>query len=156
MNINLTLIGQSIMFFMFVAFCMKVVWPPIMKALADRRVKIAEGLAAGERAVREQELAKERAMQTLRDAKMQATEVVTLAQKRAAEIIEEAKEDARSEGDRLIGAARTEIELESNRAREDLRRRIGELALAGAEKILQREVNAATHRDIVESLVKQI
>jgi F-type H+-transporting ATPase subunit b len=87
---------------------------------------------------------------------MQATEVVTLAQKRAAEIIEEAKEDARSEGDRLIGAARTEIELESNRAREDLRRRIGELALAGAEKILQREVNAATHRDIVESLVKQI
>jgi F-type H+-transporting ATPase subunit b len=156
MNINLTLIGQSIMFFMFVAFCMKVVWPPIMKALADRRAKIAEGLAAGERAVREQELAKERAMQTLRDAKMQATEVVTLAQKRAAEIIEEAKEDARSEGDRLIGAARTEIELESNRAREDLRRRIGELALAGAEKILQREVNAATHRDIVESLVKQI
>jgi F-type H+-transporting ATPase subunit b len=156
MNINLTLIGQSIMFFMFVAFCMKVVWPPIMKALADRRVKIAEGLAAGERAVREQELAKERAMQTLRDAKMQATEVVTLAQKRAAEIIEEAKEDARSEGDRLIGAARTEIEQESNRAREDLRRRIGELALAGAEKILQREVNAATHRDIVESLVKQI
>ena len=156
MNINLTLIGQSIMFFMFVWFCMKFVWPPIMKALADRRVKIAEGLAAGERAVREQELAKERAMQTLRDAKMQATEVVTLAQKRAAEIIEEAKEDARSEGDRLIGAARTEIEQESNRAREDLRRRIGELALAGAEKILQREVNAATHRDIVESLVKQI
>lgn len=156
MNINLTLIGQSIMFFMFVVFCMKVVWPPIMKALADRRVKIAEGLAAGERAVREQELAKERAMQTLRDAKMQATEVVTLAQKRAAEIIEEAKEDARSEGDRLVGAARTEIELESNRAREELRRRIGQLALAGAEKILQREVNAATHRDIVESLVKQI
>lgn len=95
-------------------------------------------------------------MQTLRDAKMQATEVVTLAQKRAAEIIEEAKEDARSEGERLLGAARTEIEQESNRAREELRRRIGQLALAGAEKILQREIDSARHRDIVESLVKQI
>jgi len=156
MNINLTLIGQSIMFFMFVWFCMKVVWPPIMKALADRRVKIAEGLAAGERAVREQELAQERARQTLHDAKMQATEVVTLAQKRAAEIVEEAKDDARAEGERLLSAARTEIDQESNRAREELRKRIGELAVAGAEKILQREINADAHRDIVESLVKQI
>ena len=156
MNLNLTLVAQAIAFAILIWFTAKFIWPPLMRAVDTRQKQIAEGLAAGERAVREQELAKERAMQTMRDAKMQATEVVTLAQKRAAEIIEEAKEDARSEGDRLIGAARTEIEQESTRAREELRRRIGQLALAGAEKILQREVNAATHRDIVESLVKQI
>jgi F-type H+-transporting ATPase subunit b len=156
MNINLTLFGQLISFAIFVWFTMKYVWTPIMGALDARRKEIADGLAAAERGQHEQELAQERAKGVLKDAKGQAAEIVAQAQKRASEIIDEAKESARTEGERIITAAEAEIEQETNRAREHLREKVAELAIAGAQKILQKEINADAHKDIVESLAKQI
>ncbi len=156
MNINLTLIGQLLSFMVFVWFTMKYVWTPIMGALETRKKEIAAGLAAAERGQHEQELAKERAKGVLHEAKSQAAEIVSQAQKRASEIVDEAKTNARGEGERILVAAQAEIEQEANRAREHLREKVGELAIAGAEKILRKEINAETHKDIVEALAKEI
>lgn len=156
MNINLTLIGQLLTFVIFVWFTMKFVWTPIMGALETRKKEIADGLAAAERGQHEQELAKERAAEELREAKAQAADIVAQAHKRAGEIVDEAKGNARTEGDRILHAAQTEIEQETNRAREQLRTKVGELAVAGAEKILRKEINAAAHKDIVTALAKEI
>ncbi|MES9870632.1 MAG: F0F1 ATP synthase subunit B [Sedimenticola sp.] len=156
MNINLTLIGQLLSFVVFVWFTMKFVWTPIMGALETRRKEIADGLAAAERGQHEQELAQERAKDVLHEAKAQAGEIVAQAQKRASEIVDEAKDNARTEGERILTAAQAEIEQETNRAREHLREKVADLAVAGAEKILQKEIDAAAHNDIVESLAKQI
>jgi F-type H+-transporting ATPase subunit b len=156
MNINATLIGQSIVFFAFVWFVMQVVWPPILRALDARKAKIAEGLAAAERGKYEKHLAQERATELLHEAKQKAAEIVSQAQKRAGEIVEEAKGDARTEGERIKTAARAEIEQEANRVREALREQVAVLAVAGAEKILRREIDAAAHRDVLDALVKQI
>jgi len=156
MNINLTLFGQLLSFAIFVWFTMKYVWTPIMGALETRKKQIADGLAAAERGQHEQELAKERVKDVLHEAKTQAQEIVTQAQKRAAEIVDEAKGTARVEGERILHAAQTEIEQETNRAREQLRTRVGELAVAGAERILRKEINADAHKDIVEALAKEI
>ncbi|MFM1891985.1 MAG: F-type H+-transporting ATPase subunit b [Pseudomonadota bacterium] len=156
MNINLTLFGQLISFAVFVWFTMKFVWPPIAKALDARKAKIADGLAAAERGHHEQELAQQRATEKLHEAKQQAAEIVAKAEKRAAEIVEEAKADARSEGERLLKAAQSEIEQEANKAREQLRARVAELAVAGAEKILRKEISADAHRDILDAVANQI
>jgi len=156
MNINLTLIGQLITFAVFVWFTMKYVWSPIMGALDERRKVIADGLAAGERGQHEHELAKVRVTEVLQDAKAQAADIVSQAQKRALEIVDEAKINARAEGDRLIGTAQSEIEQETNRAREQLREKVAELAIAGAEKILRKEIDAEAHKDIVDHLAKEI
>ena len=109
-----------------------------------------------ERGQHEQELAKERAKDVLHDAKSQAAEIVAQAQKRAAEIVDEAKGNARTEGERLLTAAQAEIEQETNKAREQLRGKVGELALVGAEKILRKEINADAHKDIVEALAQEV
>ena len=156
MNINLTLIGQLLTFVVFVWFTMKYVWTPIMGALEERRKGIADGLAAGERGQHEQELAKQRAVEVIQDAKGQASDILAQAQRRASEIVDEAKGNARVEGDRILTAAKAEIEQETNRAREQLRERVAELAMAGAEKILRKEINAEAHQDIVNSLAKEI
>ena len=156
MNINLTLFAQMIAFAVFVGFCMKYVWPPIVNALAERKTKIAEGLAAAERGQQEQALGEQRALSVMKDAKAQAAEILGQAQKRATEIVEEAKQDARAEGERLVTAAQAEIELATNRAREDLRERVATLAVAAAEKILQKEIDAAAHKSIIDSFAKQI
>jgi F-type H+-transporting ATPase subunit b len=156
MNINLTLFGQLLTFAAFVWFTMKYVWNPIMGALETRKQEIANGLAAAERGQHEQELAKERAAEELREAKAQAADIVAQAQKRAAEIVDEAKGTARTEGERILQAAHTEIEQETNRAREQLRAKVGQLAVAGAEKILRKEINATAHKDIVAALAKEI
>jgi len=156
MNFNATLIGQSITFIVFVWFCMKFVWPPIMNALAERKKKIADGLAASERGKREQELARQRAAETLRKAKEQAGDIITRAEKRAAEIIDTAKEDARGEGGRLLIAARAEIGQEVNRAREVLRGQVVSIALAGASKVLEREVDEAAHSELLNKLAAEI
>jgi len=150
MNINLTLIGQLLTFVVFVWFTMKYVWTPIMGALDVRRKGIADGMAAAERGQHEQELAKERVKEVLRDAKAQASDILAQAQKRASEIVDEAKGDAKVEG------AQAEIEQEANRAREHLRERVAELAIAGAEKILRKEINADAHKNIVDTLAKEI
>ncbi|MBT3046661.1 MAG: F0F1 ATP synthase subunit B [gamma proteobacterium symbiont of Ctena orbiculata] len=156
MNINLTLIGQLLAFAVFVWFTMKFVWTPIMAALETRKKEIADGLAAAERGQHEQELAKERAKDVLHEAKAQAAEIVAQAQKRAAEIIDESKDTARVEGERIVTAAHAEIEQEANRAREQLREKIGLLAVTGAEKILRKEIGADAHQDIVATLAKEI
>ena len=156
MNINATLIGQAIAFFLFVVFCMKYVWPPILHALEERKKKIADGLAAGEHGKHEQALAEERAKELLREAKEQAGEIITRADKRAAEIVDEAKEDARAEGGRMLTAARAEIDQEVNRAKEDLRGQVVSIALAGASKVLEHEVNESTHAELLNKLAAEI
>lgn len=156
MNFNLTLIGQMISFAVFVWFTMKFVWPPIVKAMADRQAKIAEGLAAAERGVHEKELAQKRATEVLHEAKGQAGEIIGQAQKRANEIVDEAKGDARAEGARLLAAAQAEIEQEKNRVKEELREQVAALAIAAAEKILQKEIDAAQHKTLLDSVAKQI
>ena len=156
MNINLTLIGQLLSFVVFVWFTLKYVWTPIVAALDTRRKGIAEGLAAADRGKHEQELAKQRAAKVLREVKSEASEIVTQAQKRAAEILDAAKVDAREEGERIIGSARSEIDREVSRAREQLREQVAVLAVAGAEKILRREVDAATHKSVLDSIAKQL
>ncbi len=156
MNINLTLIGQSITFALFVWFCMKFVWPPIMGALEARRKEIADGLAAAERGLHEQELAEKRAAEHIKEAKGQASDIVTQAQKRASEIVEEAKSDAKTEASRIVTGAKAEIEQETNRAREHLRKEVVGLAIAGAEKILKREVDKDTHANTLNDLAAQL
>lgn len=156
MNINLTLFLQMIAFAAFVWFCMKFVWPPIVNALAERKTKIAEGLAAAERGHHEQELGQQRAKEIMHEAKQQAAEVINQAQKRGVEIVDEAKGDARAEGERLVIAAKAEIEQETNRAREELREKVAELAVAAAGKILEKEIDAKAHGSLVDSFAKQI
>ncbi|MDY6980286.1 F0F1 ATP synthase subunit B [Thiohalophilus sp.] len=156
MNINLTLIGQTITFIVFVWFCMKFVWPPIMNALNERKKKIADGLAAAERGAHEKELAEKKAAEVLHEAKQQAQDIINQAQKRASEIVEESKETARSEGERIIATAQAEIEQEVNRAREELRGQVASLAVAGAGKILKREIDAKANEDLLKDLVAQI
>ena len=156
MNINLTLIGQSITFALFVWFCMKFIWPPIMGALEARRKEIADGLAAAERGQHEQELAEKRATEHIREAKGQASDIVAQAQKRASEIVEEAKGDAKTEADRIVTGANAEIEQETNRTREQLRKEVVGLAIAGAEKVLKREVDKDNHASALDDLAAQL
>lgn len=156
MNINLTLIGQSITFAVFVWFCYKFVWPPLVNALTERKKQIADGLAAAERGQHEQELAEKKATERLKEAKGQASEIITQAQKRASEIVDEAKEDARTEADRIKAGADAEIEQEVNRAREHLRQEVVTLAMAGAEKVLKREVDASAHASTLDDLAQQL
>ena len=145
-----------IAFAVFVGFCMRYVWPPITKALEERTSKIAEGLAAAERGQQEQKLGEQRALDAMREAKSNAADIVAQAQKRYNDILDEAKQEAQAEADRIRTAAHAEIEQETNRAREELRERMAVLAVAAAEKILQKEINADAHKAIVESFAKQI
>lgn len=156
MNINLTLLGQSIMFFMFVWFCMKFVWPPITEALSQRKQQIADGLAAGERGRHDLELAAKRSSDILRETKQKASDIVAQAEKRGVQIVEEAKSSAKAEGDRLLAGAKAEIEQEVFRAKESLRSQVAELAVAGAEKILRREVDAKAHAELLATLKSEL
>lgn len=156
MNINLTLIGQTITFFFFVWFCMKYVWPPLIQALQQRKETIAEGLAAADRGKHEQELAQQKAVEKLQEAKQQANEIINRADKRAAEIVEAAKNEAVEEGDRLKAAAQAEIDQEINRAKEALRGQVAQIATAGASRILKRELDASANDDLIKDLVSQI
>ncbi|MBI3188667.1 MAG: F0F1 ATP synthase subunit B [Gammaproteobacteria bacterium] len=156
MNINATLIGQSIVFLIFVLFVMKYVWPHLMAALEERRKTIADGLAAAEKGKHEQELAEKAAEKHIKLAKEQAADILVLAQKRASELVEEAKGDARAEADRIRTAATAEIDQEVNRAKEHLRQQVAAIAVAGAEKILKREIDVKAHGDIVNELIAQI
>lgn len=156
MNINATLIGQAIWFFLFVAFCMKFVWPPISRALEERKQKIAEGLSAADRAERDLVLAQEKASGNLKEAKAKAAEIIEQANKRANQIVEESKAQARTEGERLIVKAQSEIDQEINRAREELRKEVAGLALSGAEKVLGREVNRDAHKQLLDQVAAEL
>ena len=156
MNINMTIIGQAIWFVLFVLFCMKFVWPPITRALEERKQKIAEGLSAADRAERDLALAQEKATANLKEAKDKAAEIIDQANRRANQILEDAKEAARTEGERLIAQAQAEIEREINGAREKLRAEVSALALAGAEKVLAAEVNRDAHGKMLDQLASQL
>jgi F-type H+-transporting ATPase subunit b len=135
---------------------MKYVWPPIMQALDERKKKIADGLAAAERGRHEQELAEKRAQQVIHEAKEQANEIVAQATKRGNQIVDESKDNARVEGERILTAAKAEIEQEVNRARDELKLQVGSIALAGAGKIVGREIDEKAHTDLLDELVSQI
>lgn len=156
MNINLTLIGQSITFIFFVLFCMKFIWPPLVTALDERKKIIADGLAAAEKGKHDGELAKQRVLETLKEAKDKAQEIINLAEKRASEIVEESKDTAKVEGERIVTAANAEIEQEVNRAREQLRGQVVSLAIAGASKVLKREIDEKANEDLLKDLVAQL
>ncbi len=156
MNFNATLIGQSLTFIVFVWFCMKFIWPPIMNALSHRKERIAEGLAAADRGKHEQELAQKKATQKLQEAKQQVAEIIARAEKRGAEIIEEAKNEARAEGERMKVAAQAELDQEVNRAKETLRGQVVEIATAGAGRILKRELDKTANDELIRDLVNQI
>ena len=156
MNINLTLIGQMIAFVCFVVFCMKYVWPPIIAAMAEREKKIADGLAAADRASHDLELAKEKAVERLKEAKEEAAGIVDSANKRGNQIVEEAKEAAVVEADRVKASAQAEIEQETNRAREQLRGQVAALSLAGAEKVLGAAIDQEAHAELVDKLAAEL
>ncbi|MBS1270525.1 MAG: ATP synthase subunit b [Gammaproteobacteria bacterium] len=156
MNINITLIGQTIAFAVFVWFCMKYIWPPIMNALEARKKEIADGLAAAEKGRKAEDLGKEKAIGIVKDAKSQAQEILGNAEKRRNEIIEEAKTDAKTEGERLLASAQAEIEQEINRAREELRGQVATLVVSGAARILDREVDDKAHGKLIDDLVAQL
>lgn len=156
MNMNLTILGQMIAFAIFVWFCMKFVWPPLVGAMRERQEKIAEGLDAANRAARDLELAQEKATSQMREGKEKAAEIIEQANKRANQIIDEAKEAARVEGARLVAAAQAEVEQEVNRAKETLRKQVSELAVAGAAKILGKSVDAGAHGDLLNKLADEL
>jgi F-type H+-transporting ATPase subunit b len=155
-NINLTLIGQMIAFVCFVMFCMKYVWPPILAAMAEREKKIADGLAAADRASHDLELAKEKAVERLKEAKQEAAGIIDAANKRGIQLVEEAKASAVVEADRVKIAAKAEIEQETNRAREQLRGQVAALALAGAEKVLGASIDQKVHAELVDKLAAEL
>ena len=152
MNINLTLFGQLIAFVAFVAFCMRFVSPPIVSAMAERQQKISDGLAAADRASHDLELAQKRATEEMADAKREAAGIIDAANKRAATLIDEAKVAAVAEADRVKAAAAAEVEQERARAQEQLMSQVSSLALAGAEKVLGSEIDAAKHAELLKSL----
>ena len=152
MNINFTLISQAVAFSVFIWFTVKFVWPPLLRAIEERQKTIADGLAAGERGRHELELASQRSSDVLKEAKQHASEIILQAEKRASEIVEESKRTAKEEGDRIILGAKADIEHEVFSAKEALRQHVAELAVAGAAKILRREVDAKAHADMLVSI----
>lgn len=156
MNINLTLFAQAATFAIFIWFTAKFVWPYLSRAIEDRQKHIAEGLAAAERGKQDLEQAAARSADLLRDARQQAQEILAQAEKRGAQIVEEAKTAAGEEGARLIAGAKAEIEQEVSRAREALRSQVAALAVAGAEQILRREVDARVHADLLANVQSQL
>jgi F-type H+-transporting ATPase subunit b len=156
MDLNATIIGQSIAFFVFVWFCMKYVFPPINAILDERQKKIADGLEAADRAQRDLNLAQNRAADELREAKLKSAEIIDLANKRASQILDDAKDKARAEGQRLIAGAQAEIEMEVQRAREVLRAQVAAIAIAGAEKILEKSIDQAANEELVKKLASEL
>lgn len=156
MNINLTLIGQLITFIVFVWFCKQYVWTPIINALAERRTTIADGLAAADKGQAAQAEGEIQAGKLVEEAKGQAAEILNKAEKRGTEIVSEAKSEAGDEGDRILVAARAEIDTEVSKAKESLRAQVSELAIAGAQQILKREVDEKAHADFLNDLAARL
>jgi F-type H+-transporting ATPase subunit b len=155
-NLNLTILGQSISFFIFVWFCMKYVWPPIIDALTTREARIAGGLAAAEKAQRDLEEAASKSAELLQEGREKAQDFVTQAQKRGDDLVEEAKGQAREEAARIVTTARAQIDQERQAVREELRSQVAALAVRGAEQILLREVDAGAHGDALSKLATEL
>jgi F-type H+-transporting ATPase subunit b len=156
LDINLTLIGQTIAMIVFVWFCMKFIWPPILNAIEERQEQIAEGLAAAEKGQDKLVQAQAEADEIVADARKQATSILDQAHARANEIVAEGKSDGVKERDRQLAAAKAEIEQEANKAREELRGEVSAIAIASAEKILKREIDDKAHEDILGKLAQEL
>lgn len=156
MSFTLTVIAQAVAFALFIWFTIKFVWPPMLRAIEARQKTIADGLAAGERGRQDLENAAKRTVTMLNEARQQAQEAIAQADKRGAQIVDEAKGTAKTEGDRLVTAAKAEIEQEVARAKEALREQVAALAIAGAEKILRREVDVRAHADLLAQLKQEL
>ena len=156
MNINFSLIAQAVAFALFIWFTVRFVWPPLLGAIEARQKQIADGLAAGEQGRKSLEISTRQAEEAIAEARSRAAEIVSQAEKRAVQLIEEAKGAAKDEGTREKAAAKAEIGQEVQRARELLREQVAALAVAGAEKILRREVDAKAHTELLEGIKKQL
>lgn len=156
MNMNLTLVMQAIAFALFIWFCAKFIWPPLTRAIETRQRQIAEGLEAGEHGRRSLATAEQRITAMLEEAKQKAAEIVATGEKFKADTVEAARGEARAEAERIIASAKAEIEQEVTRAKETLRNQVADLAVAGAARILKREVDAKAHADLLASLRAEI
>lgn len=156
MDLNATIIGQTVAMIVFVWFCMKFIWPVINDMIEERQKTIADGLAAADKGNRALEEAAVEKAQILDEARGQAREIIDQANTRATSLVEEARTEAGSEKTRILESAQAEVEQESNRAREELRTQVGALAVAGAEKILQREIDANAHKELLDKLAAEI
>lgn len=156
MNITLTIIAQALSFAILIWFTARFVWPPLLAAIEARQKTIADGLADAERAKHDLEMAAKRSADLLREAKEKAGEIVASGEKRASEIIEQAKTQAKVEGDRIVAGARAEVDQEVFRAKEQLRTQVSAIALAGAGKILGREIDAKAHNDLLDKLAAEL
>ncbi|HUN68181.1 MAG TPA: F0F1 ATP synthase subunit B [Burkholderiales bacterium] len=156
MSFNLTVIAQAVAFALFIWFTIKFVWPPMLRAIEARQKQIADGLAAAEQGRKSLEASSKQADQAIQDARGRAAEIIAQAEKRDAQMVEQAKTAAKAEGDREKAAAKADIQQEISRAREQLREQVAALAVAGAEKILRREVDAKAHADLLEGIKKQL
>jgi F-type H+-transporting ATPase subunit b len=156
MNLNLTLIAQVVSFSIFIWFTVKFVWPFMLRAIETRQKTIADGLAAAEQGRRSLEMSSKQADEAIKEARARAADIIGQAEKRSAQLVEEARQSAKAEGGRELAAAKAEIEQEVTRAREELRDRVASLAVAGAEKILRREVDAKAHGELLESIKRQL
>ena len=156
MNINFTLIAQAIAFAVLIWFTVKFVWPPLLTAIEARQKEIADGLAAAQEGKSALEVAAKKSEVTLNEAKQKASEIIGQAEKRGSQIVEEAKGTAKVEGDRIIAGAKAEIDQEINRAKEGLRSQVSALAVAGAEKILRKEIDASAHSEMLSKLAAEL
>jgi F-type H+-transporting ATPase subunit b len=156
MNITFTLIAQAIVFALFIWFTARFVWPPLMQAVADRQKKIADGLAAAEKGNRALEEASVRRDEELKAARAQAQEILGAANKQGAQALDAARAQAKTEAERIVTAAKAEVDRQIAHAREELRRRVGDLAVTGASRILQREIDAKAHADVIKELAAKI
>lgn len=156
MDINLTLIGQSIAMAVFVWFCMKYVWPPLLGIIEERQAKIADGLAAADRGARSLDEARGKIAAQMDEARAQARQIIDQAQSRANGIVDEARAGATQERERIIQSAQAEVDQQVNRARDELRTQVAAIAVAGAEKILAREIDPRAHQELLDKLAAQI
>ena len=156
MNLNLTLVAQAVTFAVFIWATVKFIWPYMLRAIETRQKTIADGLAAAEQGRRTLESSTRQADEAIKQARARAAGILAQAEKRSAQVIEEARQTAKAEGGRELAAAKAEIEQAVTRAREELRDRVASLAVAGAEKILRREVDARAHADLLESIKRQL
>jgi F-type H+-transporting ATPase subunit b len=155
-NFNATLIGQTIAMIFFVWFCVKFIWPVIMNAIEARQIEIADGLAAAEKGQASLAAAETETARIVGDARQQAKSILDQAHARASEIVEAAKGEGEAEKKRLLEAAQTELEVEINRARDELRGQVAAIAMAGAEQVLAREIGSDTHRELLDSLAAKL
>jgi len=156
MSFNLTVIAQAVAFALFIWFTVKFVWPPMLRAIEARQKQVADGLAAGEQGRKSLEQSSKQAEQAIQAARVRAAEIISHAEQRDAQMVEAAKVAAKEEGDREKAGAKADIEQQAQRAREQLRDQVAALAVAGAEKILRREVDAKAHAELLDGIKKQL